>query len=64
MKGKGERGKHTQLNAEFQRITRRDKKALLNEQSKKLRETIEWEKLEMSSKQLELAREYLMQAWA
>ena len=27
-------------------------------------ETIEWEKLEMSSKQLELAREYLMQAWA
>ena len=28
VKGKGERVKHTQLNAEFQRIARRDKKAL------------------------------------
>ena len=32
VKGKGERVKHTQLNAEFQRIARRDKKAFLNEQ--------------------------------
>ena len=31
-KGKGERERHTQLNAEFQRIARRDKKALLTEQ--------------------------------
>ena len=29
-KGKEERGQYTQLNAEFQRIARRDKKALLN----------------------------------
>ena len=28
MKGKGERERYTQLNAEFQRISRRDKKAL------------------------------------
>ena len=30
-KGKGERERYTQLNAEFQRIARRDKKAFLNE---------------------------------
>ena len=29
MKSKGERERYTQLNAEFQRITRRDKKAFL-----------------------------------
>ena len=34
MKGKGERECHTQVNAEFQRRTRRDKNALLNEQRK------------------------------
>ena len=30
VKGKGERERYTQLNAEFQRIARRDKKAFLN----------------------------------
>ena len=30
MKGKGKREKYTQLNAEFQRIARRDKKICLN----------------------------------
>ena len=30
MKGKGERERYTQLNVEFQRIARRDKKAFLN----------------------------------
>ena len=34
-KGKGERERYTQLNAEFQRIARRDKKAFLNENAKK-----------------------------
>ena len=32
MKGKGERERYTHLNAEFQRIARRDNKAFLNEQ--------------------------------
>ena len=36
MKGKGERERYTQLNAEFQRIARRDKKAFLNEQLKEI----------------------------
>ena len=31
-KGKGERERYTYLNAEFQRIARRDKKAFLNDQ--------------------------------
>ena len=40
-KSKGERERYTQLNAEFQRIARRDKKAFFNEQYKE-RKTIEW----------------------
>ena len=47
VKGKGEKERYIQLNAEFQRIARRDRKAFLNEQRK--RETIEWERLEISS---------------
>ena len=34
-KGKGEKERYTHLKSEFQRITRRDKKAFLNEQCKK-----------------------------
>ena len=37
-KGKGERERCTQLNAEFQRTARRDKKAFLNEQCKNVKE--------------------------
>ena len=33
-KGKGEKERYTQLNTEFQRITRRDRKAFLNKQCK------------------------------
>ena len=38
-KGKGERERCTQLNAEFQRIARRDKKAFLNEQCKEIEDS-------------------------
>ena len=38
MKGKRERERYTQLNAEFQRIERRDKKAFLSEQWKAIEE--------------------------
>ena len=34
-KGKGEKARYTHLNAEFQRIARRDKKAFLSDQVKK-----------------------------
>ena len=32
LKSKGEKGKYTHLNAEFQRVARRDKKAFLSDQ--------------------------------
>ena len=38
-KGKGEKERYTHLNAEFQRIARRDKKAFLSDQCKELEET-------------------------
>ena len=37
-KGKGEKEKYTHLNAEFQRIARRDKKAFLSDQWKEIEE--------------------------
>ena len=36
MKGKGEKERYTHLNAEFQRIARRDKKAFLSNQCKEI----------------------------
>ena len=38
MKGKGEKERYTHLNAEFQRIARRDKKATLSDQCKEIEE--------------------------
>ena len=38
------------MNAQFQRIARRDKKAFLSDQYKEIEETIEWERLEISRK--------------
>ena len=38
MKGKGEKERYTLLNAEFQRIARRDKKAFLSDQCKEMEE--------------------------
>ena len=43
-KGKGKKERYTRSNAEFQRIARREKKA------------IEWERLKISSKKLEIPR--------
>ena len=37
-KGKGEKERHTYLNADFQRIARRDKKAFLSDQCKEIEE--------------------------
>ena len=38
VKGKGEKERYTHLNAEFQRITRRDKKVFLSNQCKEIKE--------------------------
>ena len=64
VKSKGEKERYTHLNAEFQRIARRDKKAFLNDQCKEIEENIEWERLEISSRILEIPREHFMQRWA
>ena len=64
VKGKGEWERYTQLNAEFQRIGRRDKKAFLSDHCKEIEGTIEWERLEISSRKLEIPRERFMQRWA
>ena len=63
-KGKGEKERYTHLNAEFQRIARRDKKAFLSDQCKEIEETIEWERLEISSRKLEIPRAHFMQRYA
>ena len=62
-KGKGEKERYTPLNAEFQRIARRNKKAFLSDQCKKEKKAIEWERLEISSRKLEIPREHFMQRW-
>ena len=56
VKGKREKKRYNHLNAEFQRIARRDKKAFLRRQQRK---TIEWERLEISSRKLEISSEHL-----
>ena len=63
-KGKGEKESYTYLNADFQRIARRDKKAFLSDQCKEIEEKTEWERLETSSRKLEIPREHFMQRWA
>ena len=63
-KSKGEKERYTHLNAEFQRIARRDKKAFLSDQGKEIEETTECERLGISSRKLEIRREHFMQKWA
>ena len=64
VKSQGEKGRYKHLNSEFQRIARRDKKASFSDQCKRKRKTIEWERLESSSRTLEIPREHFMLRWA
>ena len=52
------------MNAEFQRIARREKKAFLSDQCKEIEENNRLERLEISLRKLEIPREYFMQRWA
>ena len=63
-KGKREKERYAHLNAEFQRIARRNKKAFLSDNAKKWKKTTEWERLKISSRKLEITREHFMQRWA
>ena len=64
VKGKGEKERYTHLNAEFQRIARKDKKAFLSDQCKEIEENNRMEKTEISSRKSEISREHFMQKWA
>ena len=63
-KSKGEKERYTRLNAEFQRIARRDKKAFLSDQCKEIEENNRMQRLEISSRKLKIPREHFMQRWA
>ena len=58
--GKGEKESYKHLNAEFQRIARRDQKAFFSDQCKE-RKTTEWERLGISSRKSEIPMEHFMQ---
>ena len=64
LKGKGEKERYSHLNAEFQSIARRDKKAFLSDQCKEIEENNKMGKTEISSRILEIPREHYMQRWA
>ena len=61
VKSKGEKERYTHLNAEFQRIAKRDKKAFLHDQCKEIQENNRMGKTEISSRKLEIPREHFMQ---
>ena len=70
-KSKGEKERYSHLNAEFQRLARRDKKAFLSDQCKEIEENNRMGKtrdlfkkirrLEISSRKLEIRKEHFMQ---
>ena len=55
-KDRGGKERYTHLNAEFQKIARRDKKAFLSNQCKEIEENNRLEGLEISSRKLEIPR--------
>ena len=64
VKSKGEKERYTHLNAEFQRIARRDKKAFLSDQSKEIEENNRMGKTRDLFKEIRDTREHFMQRWA
>ena len=60
-KSKGEKETYTHLNAEFQRIARRDKKAFFSDQCKEIEENNRLGKTRDLSRKLEIPREHFMQ---
>ena len=64
VKGKGEKERHTHLNAEFQRIARRVKKAFLSNQCKEIKENTRMGKTRDPFKKIRDTKEHFMQRWA
>ena len=63
-KSKGEKETCTHLNAEFQRMARRSKKAFLSDQCKEIEENNRMGKTRDLFKKIRHIREYFMQKWA
>ena len=63
VKSKGEKEGYPHLNAEFQRIARRDKKAFLSNQCKEIGGNNRMGKTSDLFKKLEIPREHFMQRW-
>ena len=64
VKSKGEKERYIHLNAEFQRIARRDKKAFLGDQCKEIEERNRMGKTRDLFKKIRDTREHFMQRWA
>ena len=64
VKSKGEKERYKHLNAEFQRIERRDKKAFLSNQCKEKEDNNRMGKTRDLIKKIRDTREYFMQRWA
>ena len=62
-KSKGEKERYSHLNAAFQRIARRQKKAFLSDQCKEIEENNRMVKTRDLFKKLEIQREYVIQRW-
>ena len=63
-KSKREKERYKYVNAEFQRIARRDKKAFLSDQCKEIEENNRMGKTRDLLKKLEIPKEHFMQRWA
>ena len=63
-KGKGGKEKYSHLNAVFQRIARREKKAFLSDQFKEIEESNRMGKTRDLFKKIRDKKEYFMQRWA
>ena len=63
-KGKGEKERYTHLNAEFQRIARRDKKAFLSDHGKEIEENNRMGKTRDLFKKIRDTKGNFMQRWA
>ena len=65
VKSKGEKERYKLLNAEFQRIARRDKEAFFSDQCKEIEENNRMGKTkDLILRKLEIPREHFMQRWA
>ena len=64
MKSKGEKERYKYLNAEFQRIARKDKKAFLSDHCNEIEENNRMGKTRDLARKLEIPREHFMQRWA